>query len=65
MERGLMATSDHPLLMPTEPESPDSLTECLHKLEMRLARLNERIQGIEDSVTDEAFHWEERFDNLE
>ena len=60
-----MATSDHPLLMPTEPESPDSLTECLHKLETRLARLNERIQGIEDSVTDEAFHWEERFDNLE
>jgi predicted nuclease with TOPRIM domain len=60
-----MATSDDPLLMPTESESPDSLTESLHKLETRLARLNERIQSIEDSVTDEAFHWEDRFENLE
>lgn len=60
-----MATSDDRSLPPSGTEAADSLTECLHRLETRLARLNERIQGIEDSVTDEAFHWEDRFENLE
>jgi hypothetical protein len=60
-----MATSDDPSLPTSGAEAADSLTECLHKVETRLARLNERIQGIEDSVTDEAFHWEDKFDNSE
>jgi len=58
-----MATSGDPAQTSPETESADSLTDCLHELETRLARLNDRIQGIEDSVTGEAL--QDRFDNLE
>jgi hypothetical protein len=60
-----MATSDKSPVTPSAGESSESLTESLQKLETRLARLNDRIQGIEDSVTDEALHWEERLDESE
>jgi hypothetical protein len=58
-----MAASDDLPPTESETESADSFTESLHQLETRIARLNDRIQGIEDSVTDEAF--QDRFDNLE
>ena len=54
-----MDPNDNPLPVPGE--SAESVSDYLQKLEARLARLNQRIQRIEDAVTSEEFDWERRF----
>ncbi|HYY29543.1 MAG TPA: hypothetical protein VE860_16480 [Chthoniobacterales bacterium] len=54
-----MDPNDNPLPVPSE--SAESVSDYLQKLEARLARLNQRIQRIEDAVTSEAFDWDRRF----
>jgi prefoldin subunit 5 len=60
-----MATSDDPFAQSSAAEVEESLSDSLQKLESRLARLNQRIQRIEDAVTDESFHWQKRFNESE
>jgi prefoldin subunit 5 len=58
-------TSDNPLAQSSVAEPEESLSDSLQKLESRLTRLNQRIQRIEDAVTDESFHWQKRFNESE
>ncbi len=43
------------------PESRQQIGDALSDLEQRLARLDQRIQKMETTVTDRAFDWDRRF----